>query len=94
MSSLTHRRQLLLSAAAWVGGLATLAATTRPARAFETYTAPPQSGLGLAYANHCGPASEHAALMAQLRQDLASDPSASSMTATCPICGCPVVVSR
>jgi hypothetical protein len=89
----TQRRQLLLSAAAWVGGLATLAAS-RPARAFETYTANPTSKLGLAYSNRCGPSSEHAALTAQLRGDLARDPSAASLTATCPICGCPVTVSR
>ena len=88
-----HRRELLLSAAAWVGGLATLAAS-RPARAFETYTAPPTSKLGLAYSNRCGPSSEHASLVAQLRGDLARAPSAASLTATCPICGCPVTVSR
>jgi hypothetical protein len=92
-SGLIHRRGLLLSAAAWSGAIAALAAS-RPARAFESYTAPPRSGLGLAYSTRCGPASEHAGLMSQLRSDLASDPSATSMTATCPICGCPVTVTR
>src|SRR5690349_149837 len=89
----TDRRQLLLSAAAWSGALAGIA-TSGPARAFETYKASPQSGLGLAYSTRCGPASEHAGLMAQLRTQLASDPTATSMTASCPICGCPVTVSR
>jgi len=52
------------------------------------------SRLGLAYADRCGGASEHAALKAELQQKLAADPSAASETANCPVCGCAVTVSR
>jgi hypothetical protein len=94
MSEITHeRRGLLLSAAAWVGGFAAFAAT-RPARAFQVEEMPPTSAVGRAYANRCGGSSEHAALIARLQALLASDPSAQSMSQTCPICGCPIIVSR
>jgi hypothetical protein len=94
MSEITHeRRGLLLSAAAWVGGLAAFAAT-RPARAFQVEEMPPTSAIGRAYANRCGGSSEHAALIARLQALLAKDPSAQSMSETCPICGCPIIVSR
>jgi hypothetical protein len=33
-------------------------------------------------------------LIAQLQAQLAKEPSASTLTAKCPICGCPVIVSR
>jgi hypothetical protein len=88
-----ERRRLLRSAAAWVGGLAAVAAT-RPARAFQVEEMPPASAMGRAYANRCGGSSEHAALIARLEALLASDPSAQSMSETCPICGCPIIVSR
>jgi len=55
---------------------------------------PPTSAVGRAYAIHCGGSSEHAALIARLETLLANDPSARSMSKTCPICGCPVIVSR
>jgi hypothetical protein len=55
---------------------------------------PPTSAIGRAYANRCGGSSEHAALIARLETLLASDPSARSMSETCPICGCPIIVSR
>jgi hypothetical protein len=87
------RRRLLLNTAAWAGGIGLLA-TARPAGAFQVYEESPKSDLGLAYSGRCGPASEHAGLIAQLQSRLASDPSASSMTTTCPLCGCPVTVSR
>jgi hypothetical protein len=54
----------------------------------------PGSAVGRAYADRCGGASEHAALIARLQALLASDPSARSMSETCPICGCPIIVSR
>ena len=88
------RRKLLRNAAAWVGGIAGVAAATKPAGAFSTYTVNRDSALGLSYSNHCGPAAEHAALTAQLQAKLASDPSVTTLTETCPICGCPVIVSR
>jgi hypothetical protein len=94
MSEVMHeRRRLLLSTAAWVGGLAAIAAA-RPARAFQVEEMPPTSAVGRAYANRCGGSSEHAALIARLQALLASDPSAQSMSQTCPICGCPIIVSR
>jgi hypothetical protein len=94
MSEILHtRRRLLLSTAAWAGGLAA-AAAVRPARAFQVEEMAPTSAVGRAYAQRCGGASEHAALVAQLEAQLANDPSATTMTATCPLCGCPVVVSR
>jgi hypothetical protein len=94
MSEILHeRRRLLLSTAAWVGGLAAVAAT-RSARAFQVEVMPPTSAMGRAYANRCGGSAEHAALIARLQTLLANDPSARSMSETCPICGCPIIVSR
>lgn len=94
MNGVMHqRRRLLLSSAGWVAGLAAVAAT-RPARAFQVEAMPPTSAIGRAYANRCGSSSEHAALIARLQALLASDPSARSMSETCPICGCPIIVSR
>jgi len=87
------RRRLMQNTAAWIGGLAILA-TGGSAKAFQVYQANPASGVGLAFANRCGPASEHAGLMSQLQAQLAGDPSVTEMTTTCPICGCPVTVSR
>ena len=50
MSEVVHeRRRLLLSTAAWVGGLATVA-VTRSARAFQVEEMPPTSAIGHAYA--------------------------------------------
>jgi hypothetical protein len=94
MSEVMHeRRRLLLSTAAWLGSLAA-AAAARPAHAFQVEEMPPTSAVGRAYANRCGGSSEHAALIARLQALLASDPSAQSMSQTCPICGCPIIVSR
>ena len=94
MSEIMHeRRRLLLSTAAWVGGLAGVA-VTRSARAFQVEEMPPTSAMGRAYANRCGGSAEHAALIARLQTLLANDPSAQSISETCPICGCPVIVSR
>ena len=94
MSEILHERRLLmLSTAAWVGGFAAIAAT-RSAHVFQVEEMPPTSAVGRAYANHCGGSAEHAALIARLQTLLANDPSARSMSETCPICGCPVIVSR
>jgi hypothetical protein len=83
----------LRSAAAWVGGVIALAAT-RPAGAWQVEELDPASPLGLAYAKRCGGASDHAALVAQLKAQLAKDSSANSLTAACPLCGCSVIVGR
>jgi hypothetical protein len=94
LSEIMHeRRRLLLSTAAWVGGLAAVAAT-QSARAFQVEVIPPTSAMGRAYAARCGGSSEHAALITRLQALLASDPSARSMSENCPICGCPIIVSR
>jgi len=94
MREITHaRRRLLLSTAAWAGGLAG-AAAVRPARAFQVEEMTPTGAVGRAYSQRCGGASEHASLIARLQAQLADDPSATTMTATCPLCGCPIVVSR
>jgi len=70
-------------------GQCELAYTSVPGRRFE-----PGSAAGRAYAERCGGASEHAALIARLQALLTEDPSAASLTATCAICGCSVVVTR
>jgi hypothetical protein len=88
-----ERRRLLLSTAAWVGGLAGVVAT-QSARAFQVEEMPPTSAVGRAYADRCYGSSEHAAMIARLKALLASDPSVHSMSETCPICGCPIIVSR
>ena len=94
MSEVVHeRRRLLLSTDAWVGGLAAVAAT-RSARAFQVEEMPPTSAIGRAYAGRCGGSSEHAALITRLQALLADDPSTRSISETCPICGCPIIVSR
>lgn len=87
------RRKLLRSTAAWVTGIAGVAAT-KQANAFSTYTVNRDSALGVSYTNHCGPDSEHALLAAQLQAKLAKDPSLSTLSEVCPICGCPIIVTR
>jgi hypothetical protein len=69
-------------------------AATRSAGAWQVEEIDPASALGAAYAKRCGGPSDHAALLAQLQAQLAKDPSVNSRSATCPICGCPVIVSR
>jgi hypothetical protein len=88
-----ERRDLLCSAAAWVSGVVALAAT-RSAGAWQVQEMDPAGPLGLAYAKRCGGPSNHAALVARLKAQLAEDSSASSLTATCAICGCPITVDR
>ncbi len=88
-----ERRRLLRSTAAWILGGAAVA-LTRPARALEMQTMSSTSPLGMAYANHCGGPTDHDWLVSQLRAQLAADPAAQSLSATCPLCGCPVIVSR
>ena len=87
------RRRLLRSTAAWFIGGAALTAT-RTAKAWETGSLSPTSPLGIAVTNRCGGATDHAWLVAQLKAELAADPSAQSLSAVCPLCGCPVMVSR
>jgi hypothetical protein len=91
LSESVLRRQLL-SAAGWVG-LAALTAG-RSAKAWQVEEIDPASRLGRAFAERCGGPSEHQALLMQLQAQLANDPSAQSVAAACPICGCRVTVSR
>jgi hypothetical protein len=88
-----NRRRVLLSTVAWVGGFAVLAGA-RPAKAWQEQKLSLKSPLGLAYADHCNAAPDHAALAAALQARLADDPSLTSLSATCPLCGCPVIVNR
>ena len=87
------RRRLLRSSAIWVAGVAAVG-LTRPAKALERQEYGPASPLALAVANHCGGASDHAALIAKLKAELAKNASAQSLSEVCPLCGCPVVVTR
>jgi hypothetical protein len=88
-----ERRLLLLGGVAWVGGLAAVSA--RPAgAAMQQVEIPRGSPFGAAIANRCSADAEHADIAARLRAELAADPSLKSASAECPICGCPVVVSR
>ena len=61
-------------------------------------TMSPQSSLGLAYSNRCGGNSMHAVVTARLEADLANQTgpvgTTLSETAVCPICGCPITVTR
>ncbi|HTZ77810.1 MAG TPA: hypothetical protein VMC10_07875 [Stellaceae bacterium] len=90
------RRQLLLGTAKWVAGAGAVAAmgVSRPAEALQSYVANPGSAVGILYSDRCGPGNEHAALVAELERKLQIDPSLSPLTAMCPICGCPVTVTR
>ncbi|HUN46442.1 MAG TPA: hypothetical protein VMU85_07980 [Stellaceae bacterium] len=90
------RRRMLLGTARWVGGAVAVAATgaARPAHAFQSYVGNPESGVGQLYANRCGPSSEHAALISELQGKLERDSALPSLTAFCPLCGCPVTVAR
>jgi hypothetical protein len=90
---LPRRRDLLRTAAASVGGVVAFAAT-RSAGAWQVEQMDPASPLGVAYAKRCGDPADHAALVAQLKAQLAQDSSTSSLSAVCPLCGCPVIVDR
>jgi hypothetical protein len=84
---------LLLGAASGTGLAALLGATNR-SKAFEQAELGTNSGVALAYATRCSGASEHAVIISNLRARLAADSSADSQTQICPICDCPVTVSR
>jgi hypothetical protein len=93
LSDLELRRQLLSAAAGWIGGLAALTAG-RSAKAWQVEEIDPASRLGRAYADRCGGPSAHQALLSRLQAQLANDPSAQSLSAACPICGCRVTAIR
>ena len=97
MRAQVSRRRLLKGSVALVPGLAMLA-VGRPAAAFSTETMSARSGVGLAYGTRCGSDSMHPVIMARLRSELANRTAAPgttlSETAVCPICGCPITVTR
>jgi hypothetical protein len=97
MGAILSRRSLLRGAAALVPGLALLG-SGRGAQAFSMETMSPGSALGLAYSNRCGGDSMHPVITARLEADLANQTgpvgTTLSETAVCPICGCPITVTR
>jgi hypothetical protein len=97
MRARLSRRGLLEGSVALMPAFAMMAAT-RSAAAFSTETMIPRSSTGLAYASRCGNDSMHPVITARLEADLASRTGAPgttlSETAVCPICGCPITVTR
>jgi hypothetical protein len=97
MGALLSRRSLLKGSVAVVPGLALLS-FDRAAQAFSMETFLPQSSIGLAYNNRCGDDSMHPAIRARLAADLANQTgpvgTTLSETEVCPICGCPITVTR
>ncbi len=91
------RRSLLLGLAG-IGGFAALGGKAMAAMSPQTISG--SSELGLAYANHCTANNDasHAAMVGDLQAVLAQRSGAKgevlSQTAYCPICGCPVTVTR
>ncbi|HEY7990017.1 MAG TPA: hypothetical protein VID77_01395 [Stellaceae bacterium] len=95
MSDFRTRRQLLLGSVAWIGGLAAVAASLPAGAAMQQVKVPPTSDLGIAIANRCKVSSaDHDAIKAQLAARLAANPMLGSLSEKCPLCGCPIVVSR
>jgi hypothetical protein len=94
MEHVNKDRRRLLQAAALMAGAAAPFAFTRTAGAWDVTPLDPASPAGIAYSERCGGSQEHAALSQKLKLALANDPAAASLSAACPICGCPVVVSR
>ena len=92
------RRRLLQSSAAFVPALAILA-MGRKARAFSMESLAPASGpaSGLRQSLRClrlGHAAIRSALQAQLAGETGAPGQTLTATETCPICGCPIVVTR
>lgn len=95
MSDVKTRRQLLLGSAAWVGGIAALAAARPAGAAMQAVEVRPASPLGAAIANRCNASSaDHDAIKARLAKQLAANPSLGTLSERCPLCGCPIIVSR
>jgi hypothetical protein len=97
MGVMLSRRRLLKGSVAVVPGLALLG-SSRDAGAFSMETMSPGSSIGLAYSNRCGGDAMHDVVRAQLQADLTNrvGPVGSTLseTAVCPICGCPITVTR
>jgi hypothetical protein len=97
MRSNLCRRSLLTGSAAIVPGLAVLV-LSRSANAFSTETMAPHSSVGLAFSKRCGSDSMHPLITARLEAELANRTAAPgttlSETEVCPVCGCPITVTR
>ncbi len=95
MNDFKTRRQLLRGSIGWIGGVAALAAARPAGAAMQRVEVRPQSPLGIAIANRCKVASpDHDAIRARLTALLAANPSLGTLSEQCPICGCPIIVSR
>jgi hypothetical protein len=85
MRSNLSRRSLLTGSAAIVPGLAVLVLA-------------PHSSVGLAFSKRCGSDSMHPLITARLEAELANRTAAPgttlSETEVCPVCGCPITVTR
>jgi len=97
MAGQVNRRRLLGSAAAAMG--LALLGKARDASALTMEPMRPDSRVGLAYANRCQAVApkanaEHEAIATRLRAELVSLPSLPAASEPCPVCGCPVVVTR
>jgi hypothetical protein len=89
------RRQLIFNSAAWIGGIAAVAAAKPAGAAMQQVEVPPASPLGVAIANRCKVSSaEHDSIRAQLTAQLDANPSLGTLSERCPLCGCPIIVSR
>jgi hypothetical protein len=97
MDPMLSRRRLLEGSVAIIPGLALLG-LGRKAEAFSQETMAAGSSLGLAYSNRCGGDAMHEVVRSRLEADLAGRSGAIgstlSETAVCPICGCPITVTR
>jgi hypothetical protein len=95
MTEAKTRRQLLLGSAAWVGGIAALTVAKPAGAAMQEVEVRAASPLGAAIANRCNVSSaDHDAIKAQLTKELAANPSLGTLSERCPLCGCPIIVSR
>lgn len=89
------RRDMLRRSAAWLGGVAALTAVRPAGAAMQQTEVPALSPLGIAIINRCkAQSADHDTIRERLMAELASDPSLRSLTEQCPLCGCPVTVSR
>lgn len=88
-----ERRQILRSAAAGITG-ALVFLTSRHAAAWSEESISPDSAIGLAYSNHCAADTQHAPIRATPRERLLNNSALASASQTCPLCGCPIIVTR
>ena len=91
-------RRAFIRSLAIGSGLAGVLLRGRAAAALTVQQLGPESAIGSDITKRCGPANEHATLLAELEARLAESTGAVGTTltasATCPICGCPVTAMR